>query len=203
MTINRTSSKRKIQYGIGIILILLLAFGFNYGLKYAYIGSSYDAKMVCSCMFISGRGLDSIKTEDLYTVPYANIEVDKELQTVTADIYGLAKTKAIFRKGLGCTLVNEISEEELRNQPNVPSADTINEQLQSATETPYNIDKTLLTKAVDAVFMEKEVKNVMRTRAVVVLYKGQIIAEKYAKNITPQTKIFNQLTSQIKSVPKN
>ncbi len=187
MTINRTSSKRKIQYGIGIILILLLAYGSNYGLKYAYIGSSYDAKMVCSCMFISGRGLDSIKTEDLYAVPYANIEVDKAHQTVTADIYGLAKTKAIYRKGLGCTLVNEISEEELRNQPSVPSADTLTEQLQTATETPNNIDKTLLTKAVDAVFMEKEATNVMRTRAVVVLHKGQIIAEKYAKNITSQT----------------
>lgn len=179
------SNKQKIIYGVLLIVALGVAFTINFAIKYAYIGSSYDAKTVCSCMFVSGRELDNIKSEDLYAVPFANIVVDKEKQTVTADIYGFAETKAIYRKGLGCTLVNELSEEEIRKQPSIPSADTLTEKLSLSIST--EIDKVALDKILNAAFDEKSAEHIIRSRAIVVLHDGKLIAEKYAQNITAQT----------------
>ncbi len=181
------STAKKIFLGIGVLVISALAYGFYFGLQYAYIGSSYNAKTVCSCMFVSGRDLNSIKNEDLYAVPYSNISVDEENKTVSVDIYGLAKTKAIYRKGLGCTLVNELTEEEIRKQPGVPPADSAKSYLVWGDSLNASIDKVALTKAVEDVFTEKDPQNIKRTRAVVVLYKGKIIAEKYADNIPQGT----------------
>ena len=179
------SNKQKIIYGVLLIVALGVAFTINFAIKYAYIGSSYDAKTVCSCMFVSGRELDNIKSEDLHAVPFANIIVDKEKQTVTADIYGFAETKAIYRKGLGCTLVNELSEEEIRKQPSIPSADTLTEKLSLSIST--EIDKVALDKILNAAFDEKSAEHIIRSRAIVVLHDGKLIAEKYAQNITAQT----------------
>jgi CubicO group peptidase (beta-lactamase class C family) len=181
------SNKRKITFGALILLILGIAYALNFAIKYAYIGSSYDAKTVCSCMFVSGRDFENIKVEDLYAVPFATIKVDKEKQTVTSNIYGFAEAKAIYRKGLGCTLVNEILEEEIRKQPGIPTSDTLTEKLNLLSELPTSIDKNALNQAINEVFVEKDGKHILRTRAVVVLQNGKLIAEKYASNITPQT----------------
>lgn len=181
------SNKRKVFVAIIIAALLGLVYAGNYAVQYAYIGSSYDAKTVCSCMFVSGRNLDNIKQEDLYAVPFATIKVDETTKTVTANIYGFAETKAIYRKGLGCTLVNELSEEEIRSQPSVPSADTLTEKLSLLTELPTNINKADLNKTIEDAFAEKDPKNVIRTRAIVVLQDGKLIAEKYASNIKIET----------------
>ncbi len=177
------SNKRKIIYGIVFIVLLGLAYAGNFAVRYAYVGSSYNAKTVCSCMFVSGRELESIKTEDLYAVPFATIKVDKEKQTVSTNIYGFAKVKAIYRKGLGCTLVNELSEEEIRKQPSVPSADTLTEQLSFS----ISPQKIALEKILNDAFEEKSPEHIIRSRAIVVLQDGKFIAEKYAQNITAQT----------------
>ncbi len=179
------SNKKKIIYGLLLIVVLVIVYAGNFAIQYAYIGSSYNAKTVCSCMFVSGRELDNIKSEDLYAVPFANIMVDKEKQTVTANIYGFAETKAIYRKGLGCTLVNELSEVEIRKQPSVPSADTLTEKL--SLTTAAEIDKVALEKILNVAFEEKDPQHIIRSRAIVVLYNGKLIAEKYAPNITHQT----------------
>lgn len=181
------STKKKIIYGLLLIVVLGIVYAGNFAIQYAYIGSSYNAKTVCSCMFVSGRELDNIKAEDLYAVPFANITVDKEKQTVTANIYGLAETKAIYRKGLGCTLVNELSEDEIRKQPSVPSADTLTEKLSLSPSSPSEINKTELDKIINKAFEEKDPQHIIRSRAIVVLYDGKLIAEKYATNITAQT----------------
>jgi CubicO group peptidase (beta-lactamase class C family) len=178
------SNKKKIIYGLLLIIALGVVYAGNYAIQYAYIGSSYNAKTVCSCMFVSGRELENIKAEDLYAVPFSTINVDKEKQTVTANIYGLAETKAIYRKGLGCTLVNEISEDEIRKQPSVPSADTLTEKLSLTTSNV--VDKVALDKILTAAFEEKDPQHIIRSRAIVVLYDGKLIAEKYAPNITVQ-----------------
>lgn len=180
------SNKRKIIYAILLVVLVGLVYAGNFAIQYAYIGSSYNAKTVCSCMFVSGRELENIKNEELYAVPFSTIKVDEVNKAVTATIYGLAETKAIYRKGLGCTLVNELSEEEIRKQPTVPSADTLTENLLMADDLG-GIDKIALEKSINEAFQEKDPQNVIRTRAIVVLHDGKIIAEKYAPNIKPET----------------
>lgn len=48
--------------------------------------------------------------------------------SVTASVWGMAKQKAIYRKNIGCTLINDITEEKLRSQvfliPSTPPLNT-------------------------------------------------------------------------------
>jgi CubicO group peptidase (beta-lactamase class C family) len=185
--------KKLIKYGIWAIFFAILVYVIDFGIKYAYIGSSYDAKIVCSCTFVSGRDWESIKAEDLYAVPFATIEIDKKEQSVTSNIYGFAKTKAIYRPGLGCTLVNEMEEEEIRKQksPPTPGGGVLTmsniQQVSSSIGNLGAIDSLNLQKTINEAFTELDPKNIKRTRAIVILQNGKLIAEKYATNINRNT----------------
>jgi len=177
------TTRTKVRY---ILLLLLgIAFGcaFNYAYKYAFILSAYNSKTVCSCHFVSGRELENIKEEEFKVVPYLNVNVDETLKTVTTKLFGFIETKAIYRKGLGCTLVNEISEEEIRKQPTISTNDSLVENI---TTEEKGIQQAL-KQVVDDTFVEKNPERLLQTRAVVVLQNGKIISEKYAKNITQNT----------------
>jgi CubicO group peptidase (beta-lactamase class C family) len=176
---------KAIRYSIVLILLAILAYGINFAIQYAYIGSSYDAKTVCSCTFVSNRDFESIKSEELYAVPFATISIDKVNKTVTSDIYGLAKTKAIFRPGFGCTLVNEMTEAEIRSEPKLPMYKPRPTEL--VINTGLGVDSSALNAAINEAFTEKDSSKIKRTRAIVVLQNGKLIAEKYAKKINRNT----------------
>jgi CubicO group peptidase (beta-lactamase class C family) len=124
------------------------------------------------------------------------VEVNEQEKSVTASALGLIKRKAIFRKGLGCTLVNGLTEEEIRKQvdetgiidpSNVsnlawPMGDSL-----ATIKLPENIDSLKLITAVNKAFEYPEQDEVVRSRAVVVVYKGKIVAEKYAEGFTSTT----------------
>ncbi len=164
----------------------ILGYALNFAYRYAYIGSSYDAKTVCSCTFISGRDFESIKTEDLYAVPFATINIDNTNQSVTSNIFGLAETKAIYRPELGCTLVNEMTEAEIRKEPSLKKGEITNDTL-TIENAGKDIDIKNIDIAVNEAFNEQDPKNKKQTRAIVVLHNGKILTEKYAPKITKNT----------------
>jgi CubicO group peptidase (beta-lactamase class C family) len=115
--------------------------------------------------------------------------VDVENKRVTSSIPGFASQTAIFRDGLGCTLLNGKSEEELRAEtaglfPDPPSSN--NEALWPEGERvdlvalDQGVGKAALDKAVDAAFAEPDPLHPRRTRALVVVHGGRIVAERYA-----------------------
>ncbi len=78
---------------------------------------------MCSCIFVMGRDQQSVMDKELQVFPglsSASIEITED-STVTATVFWKT-SKAIFRKGLGCTLLAEQSEEEVRAQQTDPSA---------------------------------------------------------------------------------
>lgn len=179
--------RKILKYGIWAILLAILVYAIDFGIKYAYIGSSYDAKIVCSCTFVSGRDWESIKAEDLYAVPFATIEIDKKEQSVTSNIYGFAKTKAIYRPGLGCTLVNEMEESEIRKEPELIKTPPPHLDISFLNQNEVKYDTIRLNSAINEIFKETDSKKIKRTRAIVILQNGKLIAEKYATNINRNT----------------
>ena len=185
-------------------LLLLLAITLAWGIHYAWtsfpIVSGFDAKQVCSCVFVSGRTKESIDTGEMGQFPFSlgKYEIDMQDSSVTASVWGMAKRKAIYRKGVGCTLINDISEQELRSQvfsippPPVqntdsmawPLGDKVNDTI------PAGIDMEMLKAAVDNAFTEPYTGKKQRTRAVIVLYNGQLVAEKYAPGFDRNTKMY-------------
>lgn len=149
------------------------------------------SKTMCSCVYVTGRSPESVSEKELRVFPgltWASVVLDDTDSSVTASL--LWKTsKAFYRKGLGCTLLAERSAEEVKQQAirtaeGIPvNQDTIpwpSGNLLPAEKDP-GVNYTLLNKVVDKAFEDVDVQNPVFTHAVVVVYNGQIIAEKYAK----------------------
>ena len=61
---------------------------------------------------------EDIDTSEFADFPFSlgKNEVNLRDSSVTSSVWGMAKKKAIYRKGIGCTLINDITENELRSQ---------------------------------------------------------------------------------------
>src|SRR6478736_1306457 len=110
--------KRIIKRIFLFVLIIALAYGVYYCWFSFPIISGYSAKNACSCAFIQGRTKESINKEELGSFPLSlgEIKIDYKDSSVTGMVWGLAKRKAIYRAGLGCSLINDLSEAEVRSQ---------------------------------------------------------------------------------------
>jgi len=181
---------KKLLRAAAIVLLLGLCYGIYYASQALPIISGYGAKNMCSCITLGGRTPQSVRSEELSAFPLSlgKFEWHPEDSSVTGTVFGMAVRKAIYRAGLGCTLVNEMDELALRAQnlrvPALPATntDTVrwpmgNRLADSAT----GVNTASMEKALDAAFAENDPKTPKRTRAMVVVYKGQIVAERYAK----------------------
>jgi hypothetical protein len=173
-----------------LLLILILAAAVWYAWLAFPIISGFGAKNMASAIYVQGRKPNDVLKEDLGSFPLSlgTYTINEKDQSVTGSVWGLAKRKAIYRKGLGCTLVNELSEEQIRQQqfqlPNIPNINLDSVAWPTGNKTtgttPAAINKTLLQNAVDSVMQARSNGKPAYTRAALVLYNGQIIAEQYA-----------------------
>src|SRR4030095_21916 len=111
-------------------------------------------------------------------------------------VWGLAKRKTIYRGGVGCTLINDLSADEIRKQVFVfPAKHGMNldsiawpygEKIPDSI--PAHINRSQLEKAVNDVMNETTADGkTAYTRAVLVTYDGKIVAEKYAQGFDKNT----------------
>lgn len=192
------------------ILLVLLIFAFLYFGFTTYpkldLISGFSAKSVASGHFIDNRSVDLIeKTDnDIKMIDLAENSIDENGKFATATVYGLKERKAIYREGLGATLINgdfDVSKPYLlpkrtKLENNLPFPYGNKEPKDTAFS---NINYSKLKKAVDGAF-GKTSGRIKRTRAVVVLYKDKLIAEKYDTSFTKDSKILGwSMTKSITS----
>lgn len=134
-----------------------------------------------SGVFVSSRNPDSLRAQDLHAVSFSSQSIDTANQSVSANVFGLSPAKAIYRKGLGCTLVNELLEEQIRAQPSIPASSAIDVV---ALEPAQNPD---LQAVINSYFADSDPEKAINTRAIVVMQNGKILSEKYAAGYTAQT----------------
>ena len=190
--------KKSTKWVLGLIcVVLVLGIGAGVFLitQIAPIATAYGAKRLCSCVFISHREATAVLREELKPYGYVHLDIDHDRKKVTGSILGLAKSTAVYREGLGCTLAIGVSEDELRSQAlslkpirwdqnNRPWPE--GDQLQGG-PLPAIIDSQKLKNVMDRAFAEPDPAKPRRTRAVIVLYDGRIIAERYAAGFTRET----------------
>jgi CubicO group peptidase (beta-lactamase class C family) len=166
------------------------------------IGTGYVAKYLCSSTFISKRDPQAVFSEDVKPVnPLANVvtwDIDADNQTVTALAFKVFRSKAIYRKGCGCTLMAGTTETALRKQTFFKSAANDTPPSHSAAlpwpdgsgeavdPAEVGMDREKLEQALDHAFAEPGPDNPRRTRAVAVVYDGQLVAERYAPGFGPE-----------------
>lgn len=179
-----------------ILLVVLIA-GLGYGIYYAWrafpIISGYGAKNLCSCVMVAGREPQNVIDNELGStiLSLGSFSVDYTDSSASGSVFGLAKKKAIYRKGLGCTLLSELSEQEVRDQkiamvgkPDVPDTLAWPYGNKLPDSLPKGINYDALNKVVASAFEEPGEEKNRRTRAVIVLYDGAIVAEQYAPGFT-------------------
>ena len=179
-----------------IILAALLA-----GVWYAWLVfpliSGYGAKNMASAVYLQHRNPKDVIKEDLADFPKSlgTFTVNEKDSSVTGSVWGFAKRKVIYRNGIGCTVINDFTEAEIRVQQfNFPAkplikTDTISWPYGDKMEDPIPapINKIQLDKAVQNVMNESKNEKPAYTRAVLVLYDGKIIAEQYAPGFNKNT----------------
>jgi CubicO group peptidase (beta-lactamase class C family) len=189
-----------------LVLLTLLAVVFaTIGLRWAYftalLGSGFTAETLCSGIFVSGRDRASIFAEELTGPGYELLqlfqaEIDDQQKQVTASTYGLWPRTAVYREGLGCTLAIGKTPSELRAEaanlfpampPPEPNALWPEGERVDLETLSNDIDHAALTAAIDAAFAEPDPSHPRRTRALVVVHKGRIVAERYASGFDQNT----------------
>lgn len=161
----------------------------------APIIAGFGAKDLCSCAFIGERSEEDVLNNELGRLPKSlgTFKLNTFDSSATGSVFGLSEVKATYRKGLGCTLLRNRSEEELKKElrslkiEKPVLSDTIDWPLGSRIRNLEleSIDLEELNKAIDLAFTDIDDKK--RTRAVVIVYQGRIVAEKYAKGFDPFT----------------
>ena len=170
--------------------------------------TGWIAKWACSEQFMSPyRRVDQFVADDLY--PYLqqplrsnvrgmlNVTVDTNEKSITAHL-GSVSTTALYRETMGCTLVLNRSVAELQAEhapvalPDPNRGDRVwpDGSKVNLTDLPEGINRIALENAIDFAFAPTEKEGIdLNTRAVVIVYKGRIIGERYApdfdKNMMP------------------
>ena len=157
--------------------------------------SGFSAKSVASGHFLDNRALETIQQgdNDIDKIDWATNEINDAERFVTSKVYGFKERKAIYREGLGATLIN--NDFDVSKPYNVPKRNKINNNLpfpygnlESKDTVFSNIDYAKLNAVVANAFDKKGQKD-KRTRSVIVIYKDKIIAEKYADGFDINSRI--------------
>lgn len=178
-------------------ILLLIALSFVYLVYANYprlnIITGFASKSVASGVFLANRTQESVEQgdNDFPPIDKAKNTVDLVEQSATSSFYGLKTRKAIYVDGLGTILLNKDYNEN--QEFIIPKRDKTPKNLPF----PYgnlpqidnkfiNVDYKVLQNAVDNAF-DKPTENNKKTRTVMVVYKDQIIAEKYADGFDKNT----------------
>ncbi|MFY9342786.1 MAG: serine hydrolase [Planctomycetota bacterium] len=163
----------------------------------AAVAAAYAAKVAASAIFVSGRTLESVLAEELAPTrplealirPLLKFEVDRDAGTVTATL-GASRSTAVCTRNLGCTLARPdvpIATLRARGAPGLANSEPdpayvdwpLGNRLPDTP--PPDIDRAAVERAVAAAFTEPAKGTPIHTRAVVVLHRGQLVAERYAE----------------------
>jgi CubicO group peptidase (beta-lactamase class C family) len=178
---------------LAVVLTAVLGWVVQYLVRLAPVAAGYKAKVLCSAIFVSRREIDPRFAPDVSADSYRPLRlfrarVDHDLRTVTCSCLGLWTRTAIYRPGLGATL---------KAGPSIwePLATGLTDRLPSGAATGCPRRKgsdpgheaDVLSRAVDAAFTEPAPRKLRRTRAVLVIHDGTIVAERYAKGFGPDS----------------
>ena len=187
---------KKILKYIALILAIGIAY-FFYALYPKFdIVSGFSSKSITSHHFLAGRSVPFTEKRD-NNVPSMNLasnKVDENSKSVTSSVFGMKKRTAIYTKGLGAMLV-PFGKEKSKLKQHVPNRNyLINKQAYPYGDFPQKdtifntIDYKKLEKAIADAF-DISPSDAKKTRSVLVIYKDQIIAEKYTNGFDKKSLI--------------
>lgn len=176
---------------VGLVLAALAAAGLAFRPDRAIrVATGVVAHNVCSKTFVSGLDpptvfAETIERDGLRRLrPVLRMQVDRAARTVDASAAGLLASRAVFHDGLGCVLLHGTEPYILKSDIDalkVSKAPPLLSEI-AGPDIVQPSDPALKT-ALDHAFEEPAVPPLRRTKAVVVVHDGRVIAERYAGGV--------------------
>jgi CubicO group peptidase (beta-lactamase class C family) len=154
-----------------------------------FVGAGYAAELMCGGVFVMGRDPAQVLADDILPVnpllKYARVDVDRAGGMVTASLFHLAKSTALYRPGLGCTLAGKDGVAALKAQAQgiVPMEMRDRAAPWPAGDQVQTRESPALAKALDAAFADGT-----GSRALLVVQDGRLVAERYAPGFSKDTR---------------
>ncbi|WP_061022441.1 serine hydrolase [Bradyrhizobium sp. CCH5-F6] len=178
--------RRKTVLLVTIIACAGLALGAARARDMPKVATGFVADVLCSETFVSGLDASRNFTETIDAMPGTGLitwamdyRVDRVRKDVTVTLFGIGRSHAVYREGLGCTLDHGAGIAPVEPQPAL-----LPEIAGPAIVPPQS---PALAAALDRAFTEPVQPPYRRTRALVVMKSGRVIAERYADGIGPET----------------
>ncbi|MBR0791017.1 serine hydrolase [Bradyrhizobium manausense] len=185
--------RRKIVLLTTAIACAGLAFGAARARDVPRIATGFIADTLCAETFVSG--LDPVRdlAETTDAMPGVSLltwamdfQVDRTRKDVTVSLFGIGRSHAVYREGLGCTLEHGQGIADVALPPDDKQPALLPEVAGPGLVAPQSEG---LSAALDRAFAEPAQPPHRRTRAIVVMKAGRIIAERYADGIGPETQL--------------
>ncbi|BAL73242.1 serine hydrolase domain-containing protein [Bradyrhizobium cosmicum] len=155
------------------------------------VATGFIADILCSETFVSGLDARRNLAETTDAMPGSGLltwamdfQVDRVRKDVTVTLLGLGRSHAVYREGLGCTLDHGADIADVALPPDDKQPALLPEIAGPSIVPPQS---EALSAALDRAFTEPAQPPYRRTRAIVVMKAGRIIAERYADGIGPET----------------
>jgi len=180
---------------LSIVVMMLSATQFVF--QFAEMGSGFVAKTLCSGVFVSGRAEASVLNEDVrfgngFAIHLFSADVNRDAKTVVVSLLGLGRRLARYETGYGCALAprdrrGAIATGSRGTQP-YPESDEVwpDGDRVDTRSVPGGLDRSKLDAAIDEAFVDTH-GDQKRTRAIVVVHRSRIVAERYAPGFGPGT----------------
>lgn len=175
-------TRRRVVVASVLVLALGVAY-FGFARDAIPSGTGLAAKHLCSLAYVSG--LDRELARRIYVDPFVQpmspfleVRYDDGAQTVMARGFGFSEASARHREGLGCTVRHTARDLRPASVPR-PLARRL------PLRKPAPAVATRLGAALEAAFADPDGDR--HTLAVVVVHDGELIAERYAPGVGPET----------------
>ncbi|WGD52467.1 serine hydrolase [Bradyrhizobium sp. CB1650] len=155
------------------------------------VATSFVAGILCAETFVSGLDPRRTFTETTDAMPGTGLitwamdyQVDRVRKDVTVTLFGIGRSHAVYREGLGCTLEHGAGLADVEPLPDDRQPALLPEIAGPSIVPPQSEG---LAAALDRAFAEPAQPPYRRTRAVIVMKNGRIVAERYAEGVGPET----------------
>src|ERR1035437_6340962 len=188
-------TRKRVVYGVLIILGAAIIGITVYLNSLLPIITGYAAKNLCSAVFVSSRDPENVEAIDLNFsfIKLTKNSVNYDEKSVTSHfLWG--KSKAIYRKGFGVTLLRNISEEKLRRSK-YPSGGEPGYS-QDTIQWPLGDILPVKNTGIDTIKLAEISKKLITDNsyngnafAFMVIHKGIPVAEAYKPQFTRHTRL--------------
>jgi len=185
--------RRKILLLTSAIACAGLAFGAARARDVPKVATGFIAHTLCSETFVSGLDPARDLAETTDAMPGTgllrwamNLQIDRTRKDVTVSLLGIGRSHAVYREGLGCSLEHGQGIADVALPPDDKQPALLPEIAGPGIVAPQSEG---LSAALDRAFAEPAQPPYRRTRAIVIMKNGRIIAERYADGIGPETQL--------------